>query len=93
MEILAGADNISKMSAERVKVADQIALQMLANSDEKVQKSAVDILGKLDRGYVNHNLKTLQNLTVKAQSKNTLSELDLNAVAESERSVSWLSLY
>ncbi len=84
MEVLAEVDNFDKMLPEKVQLATQVAQQMLANSDEVVQKFAVDTLSSL-QDHVKHNLKTLQSLAGKTVSRDLLPSIDLGAVPAGER--------
>ena len=87
MEVLGEVENFDTMQPEKLSLVNQIALQMLANSDEIVQKFAVDALASMGQDYVKHNLKLLQSLAAKEVGKDVLPNIDLVSTPAGERTV------
>eukprot|EP01022_Parablepharisma_sp_SALTPOND_P019565 TRINITY_DN3364_c0_g1_i1.p1 TRINITY_DN3364_c0_g1~~TRINITY_DN3364_c0_g1_i1.p1 ORF type:complete len:2939 (+),score=366.03 TRINITY_DN3364_c0_g1_i1:184-9000(+) len=87
MDVLAEAERLEKVSAEMLEMLNQVGLQMLASTDEKIQKNAVEIVAKTGGDYAANNLKLLQSLTQKVPNKDLLPSIDLSSVPPSEKPV------
>ena len=87
IEVLAEGESLDKLQPQTLEVLRQVVFNMLADSNEKIQKNSIEILARTGIDYVVNHLKLLQEIAQKQPNKDLFINIDIGAIDPSYRFV------